>query len=68
MKLHNRLLCVCCAPDHVVYIEVYVIDKPCCEYEPNKTTDYAVNPKLITNNKTPVNNQPGIDHPGHWTI
>ena len=53
---------VICASDHVVlifvfYVEVYVIDKTWCEYEPNKTTDNhnAVNPGLITS-KTPVNN------------
>ena len=39
----------------VLYIEVYIINKTLCEYEPNQTTDYAVNPGLIMS-KTPVDN------------
>ena len=39
----------------VLYIKVYVIDKPWCEYELKHTGDYGVNPGLMTS-KTPVNN------------
>ena len=33
----------------VLYVEVYVIDKTCCENVPNQTMDCAVNPGLIMN-------------------
>ena len=53
-------MCLYCAPDHLVlicvlHIEVCVIDKMLCEYEPNQATDYAINVGLIMS-KTPVNN------------
>ena len=32
------------------YIGVYAIDKTWYEYEPNQSTDYAVNPGLIMSN------------------
>ena len=34
----------------VLYIEDCVIGKTWCKYEPNQTTDYAVNPRLIMSN------------------
>ena len=64
-KSYNRLSCVYCMPDHLVQIsvlciEVYVIDKTWCEYEPNhQTTDYAINARLIWS-KTPVSNATSI--------
>ena len=35
-------------PILVMYIGVCVIDKIWCEYKPNQTIDYPVNPRLIT--------------------
>ena len=44
----NAAMLLLC-PNHLVlifvlYMEVYVIDKKQCEYEPYQTMDYAVNP------------------------
>ena len=49
-----------CAPDHLVpmfvlYIDVYVIDQMCYEYEANQTTNCGISLGLIMS-KTPVNN------------
>ena len=41
----------------VLYIKVYVVDKTWCEYEPNQTTDYAVNPQLITSKPPSTTNK-----------
>ena len=38
----------------VLCIEVCGIDKPWCEYEPNQTTDYAVNPGSITSKTSAI--------------
>ena len=56
-KSYTTQSCWYCASNHLVlicvlYIEVYVIDKPWCEHEPNQTMDYAVNPRLITSTTT----------------
>ena len=56
--MQNKRPYLYCTPEHfvlifVLYVEVYVIDKTRCEYEPNETMDYAVNPGLIMR-KTPA--------------
>ena len=46
-KQHVPVLLEHLVPICVVYINVYGIYKTWCEYEPNQTTDYAVNLGLI---------------------